>query len=70
MLFFSLLSLYLDHEKTGKSTTSFTQKFINTLPILKVSKDFLRKLCKSVLYDDVPFIAAINLIVNQLLFKN
>ena len=31
---------HLDHEKSGKSTTSFNQEFIKTLAILRVHKDF------------------------------
>ena len=54
----SCLTLYLDHEKSGKSTTGFNLEFI------KVNKDFCGKLCTSVLFNDVTFLAVIFLIVD------
>ena len=35
---------YLDHEKSGKCTSSFNLEFIKTLTILMVNKDFCAKL--------------------------
>ena len=70
LLFLSFLPSYLDHEKSGKSTTSFNQEFIKTINILNVNKDLCGKLCTSVLFYDVTFIAAISLIVDQLWYKN
>lgn len=49
----STLAYPFDHEKSGKSTTSFIQEFIQTLTILNVNKDFCGKLCMSVLFNDV-----------------
>ena len=56
----SCLILYLDHEKSGKSTIGFNLEFI------KVNKDFCGKLCTSVLFNDVTFLAVIILIVDRL----
>ena len=40
MYFHSCLPSYLDHEKSGKSTTSFSQTFIKTLTILSGNMHF------------------------------
>lgn len=53
LLFFSSLLFYLDYEKSGKSNTSFNGKFIKTLTIVRVNKDFHGKPCPSVLFNDV-----------------
>ena len=67
LLSLSCLPFYLDHEKSGNSTTSFIQIIIKTQKILKVSKDFGGKLCTSNLFiNGVKFIAAILLIMDQL----
>lgn len=62
---------YLDYYKSGKkSTISFNQEFIKTLTIMRVKKNFCGKLCASVLFNGVTFIAAIFLILRQLGFQN
>ena len=57
-LLLSCLLFHRDHEKSGKSATSFIQKFKQTQTILRVSKDFGDKLCISVIFNDVTFITA------------
>ena len=61
-LFFPTLA----QEKTGKSTTRFNQGFIKKLTNLRVNKDSCGKVCTSALFNEVTFIAAIFLIVDQL----
>ena len=56
------LHLYLDHEKTSKSTSNFNQTFVKTLTILRVNKYFWSKLCLSALFNDVAFTEAFFLI--------
>ena len=53
-----------------KAQISFNQEFIKTLTIMRVKKNFCGKLCTSVLFNGVTFIAAIFLIVRQLGFQN
>ena len=61
---------YRDYENFGKSTTSVSQAFIESLTILRVNKHFRGKLSTLVLFNDVTFIAAaIFLIVYQLRLK-
>ena len=70
LLFLSCLPLYLDHIKSAKSTTSFNQELTKTLTILRINKNFDGKLCMLISFNDITFIAAIFLIVDQLWFKN
>ena len=67
--FLYIVPSHLDHGKSIKSTTSFNQKFMKTLTVLKVNKNFCGRLCTSVLSIDVTFVAVISLIVEQFWFK-
>ena len=61
-----MLTLYRDHEKFSKSATRCSQAFLKALILLGVSKNFQGKFSASVLFNDITFIAAIFLTVDEL----
>ena len=61
-----MLTLYRDHEKFSKSATRCSQAFLKALILLGVSKNFQGKFSTSVLFNDITFIAAIFLTVDEL----